>query len=929
MADHVLPDAITTTASSESALRSEVLAFFTPSTPNLNSSLTPRTAIVEAAKPQTKTLTVTRENGNFATLGEPDCTGTSEPSLSSDAVGLGYYRLDRLDSVINPTVTAKLDRMAQQLGFHVPSKSYPVDYNGQSPDWDELDDNLSTPNSPKKTDFSVNHNHFDVNPSTVSRKRSVFSNFAKRFSIPRHKTTGTTTVVEQSGNTPLSKTSLTATPSNVKRSDSRPRRLRRWLSRHFWRTKSNQADIKKSEEPFASAEAILEGNNIPSSSDGFGEGDIRSDTELDDDSRRTRRSQVRTSLLDPDQARQCASLEELGDDSPLHTPSHQFIPPSARLLALKLDSHNGQPLDHSSPHSNRVLIPRSTLPPSLPQLKESTPPFALVRENSFHSTGDRTKGHVHFASGKTNGTESFRPGTRVSSSSVTKLSDPQRTAINQSGSLNAAPYTPSYLSISVAAFGYSGYTRHSLSSHNLATSRSPTTDISPMIGVPKANTLTSSKLTTGTSKEPVSVGTSKVVVLEARKPVRPLTHNGTEDLNSNDSKKRVLVGTSNVVLEAQKPIHVSTQNPASVRHGPDFESHLASISPCNGPDHRAAANNFDSNALRTVSPSSGPSSTEVTPSGVRLRRTRTRSSNESPDEQKDHWQRSSLIMIAVSHASPRPRVVSNLDKQLPLAEDDIPSSEATEASLTDGHPTDFHEAIVENGSSVFMNGVSHPTDQKTEATETKPNSAISQAPEMDGHYFLRQVALSETELTSLIERAEFDLSEDKALDEETAGLLRTSIGKARLLIAEKFAQFRGLCELNLQWGQNTQPAADGDAEVNHLYTSVEDLDGFWAIVRLQIDDVHRLFDQIEKIRSNGWKKPDEVDTGLFNSGQKKVKKTSNARRKQPSGPGSALRKKEDDIARMKARERLEAIKREMRAKQQTSPAGNDGAFLVV
>ncbi|GAA55994.1 hypothetical protein CLF_109584 [Clonorchis sinensis] len=586
-----------------------VLAFFSPSTPHQNSSLTPRIAIVEAAKPQTKTLTVTLENGNFGTPDGPDGTGAPEPSSSFDGFGscAGYYRLDRLDSAINPTVTAKLDRMAQQLGFHVPSKSHPIDQNGQVPDWDEihLEDNLSTPTVPGDVDVTVNHNYHQVPPPSVCRKRSMFSNFAKRFSIPRHKTTGTPNSVSQTGDSP-SKDSPATPPSKIKRGSSRPRRLRRWLSRHFWRTKPNQAGIKKSEEPFASAEAILEGSNIPSSSDGLGEADFKSDTELDDDSRPLRRSQVRTSLLDPEQARQCASLEELGDHSPLHVPDHPLIPSSARLAAIRLDSRNEQPLDHSSPHSQHGLIQKAPRPPSTLRLKESTPPCALNRKNSLHSAGERIKGHVHFASSNVNIGEVFRPGARVSSLSAAKLFDQQRSVINQSDSLSAAQYTPSYLSISVAAFGYSGYTKQSLSSNNLTSPGSPTNNTSPMMrAAPGKNTVSSSKPSPWLPKEkPVSIGNNNVVVLQARTPSRGSTTaecaksvlpNDPSHPGTGSSTKAVTVGTSNLLVQARSTPRMATRfskaKSLTVSTG-------QGVIPCNGTD---AQSQYDPNLVNNHS----------------------------------------------------------------------------------------------------------------------------------------------------------------------------------------------------------------------------------------------------------------------------------------------------------------------------------------
>lgn len=88
-------------------------------------------------------------------------------------------------------------------------------------------------------------------------------------------------------------------------------------------------------------------------------------------------------------------------------------------------------------------------------------------------------------------------------------------------------------------------------------------------------------------------------------------------------------------------------------------------------------------------------------------------------------------------------------------------------------------------------------------------------------------------------------------------MLRTACGKARLLVSEKFDQFRGLCQENLVWEEmktsNVGSQADGENLSSGLITLISDLEGFWAMVSLQVDDVRRLFDEVHQLRLNDWK----------------------------------------------------------------------------
>ena len=78
-----------------------------------------------------------------------------------------------------------------------------------------------------------------------------------------------------------------------------------------------------------------------------------------------------------------------------------------------------------------------------------------------------------------------------------------------------------------------------------------------------------------------------------------------------------------------------------------------------------------------------------------------------------------------------------------------------------------------------------------------------------------------------------------------SGHLRTTVGKVNLLLSQKFTQFRGLCMNSIEASQ----AADFARE---FVTLPSDLEGFWAMVMLQVDDVRRMISSCDRLRQNGW-----------------------------------------------------------------------------
>ncbi|KAG5681880.1 hypothetical protein PVAND_011287 [Polypedilum vanderplanki] len=118
----------------------------------------------------------------------------------------------------------------------------------------------------------------------------------------------------------------------------------------------------------------------------------------------------------------------------------------------------------------------------------------------------------------------------------------------------------------------------------------------------------------------------------------------------------------------------------------------------------------------------------------------------------------------------------------------------------------------------------------------------------DGYYFLRLLFNEKTRILKLADDAEKELeilqSDPSTVpSEDVVGLILAAIGKSRLLATKKFKQFEGLCEENLK------PNTDGPQ------TLAGDLQGFWDMMMLQVDNIDAAYKEIQECRENGWKKP--------------------------------------------------------------------------
>ncbi|XP_031559158.1 disks large-associated protein 1-like [Actinia tenebrosa] len=194
----------------------------------------------------------------------------------------------------------------------------------------------------------------------------------------------------------------------------------------------------------------------------------------------------------------------------------------------------------------------------------------------------------------------------------------------------------------------------------------------------------------------------------------------------------------------------------------------------------------------------------------------------------------------------------------------------------------------------------------------------------DGRYFL-DVMKKETErLAKLCESTEKAMIEDSPSD-EICGRIRAAIGKSKLLTTKKFKQFKGLCEFNL-----------GIGSTNGRRPTNADLEGFWDMVMIQVDEVSSLFENINELRKNGWVETSpEAETSEGLTRKPSLTKKGSLTRQSSFGkvPLIRQRSKEEIKAvevkqRAAARQRLAAAKRAARQKanRNSNPLDNVEIF---
>lgn len=197
----------------------------------------------------------------------------------------------------------------------------------------------------------------------------------------------------------------------------------------------------------------------------------------------------------------------------------------------------------------------------------------------------------------------------------------------------------------------------------------------------------------------------------------------------------------------------------------------------------------------------------------------------------------------------------------------------------------------------------------------------------DGHWFLKLLQAETGRMEGWCQQMEQE-TKNNQLSEEVLGKVRSAVGSAQLLMSQKFQQFRGLCEQNLNVNANPRPSA-------------QDLAGFWDLLQLSIEDISLKFDELYHLKSNDWqpvpsaaaqsppeRKPDEEKTTPPAS-KKPGKGRPVLGREKSADSSSTSSSASAEKQRQEARKRLLAAKKAASFRQNSATESADSIEIYV
>uniref|UniRef100_A0A9J7YGI8 Discs, large (Drosophila) homolog-associated protein 4b n=1 Tax=Cyprinus carpio carpio TaxID=630221 RepID=A0A9J7YGI8_CYPCA len=215
---------------------------------------------------------------------------------------------------------------------------------------------------------------------------------------------------------------------------------------------------------------------------------------------------------------------------------------------------------------------------------------------------------------------------------------------------------------------------------------------------------------------------------------------------------------------------------------------------------------------------------------------------------------------------------------------------------------------LESGNGTGNGGPAQPLTGSTGATACR----------RDGHWFLKLLQAETGRMEGWCSQMEKETSEHQ-LSEEVLGKVRSAVGCAQLLMSQKFQQFRGLCEQNLNVNANPRPTA-------------QDLAGFWDLLQLSIEDISLKFDELYHLKSNDWKLEGDSPEKQPRDVQENQKQAPPVPKKPGKSKAALGREKSNDTVdkqRQEARKRLMAAKRAQSVKQNSTTESTDSIEIYV
>ncbi|XP_062932604.1 disks large-associated protein 1 isoform X10 [Cynocephalus volans] len=203
-----------------------------------------------------------------------------------------------------------------------------------------------------------------------------------------------------------------------------------------------------------------------------------------------------------------------------------------------------------------------------------------------------------------------------------------------------------------------------------------------------------------------------------------------------------------------------------------------------------------------------------------------------------------------------------------------------------------------------------PPDPWIDSITEDPMEAVQRSVcHRDGHWFLKLLQAERERMEGWCQQMEREEREN-SLPEDILGKIRTAVGSAQLLMAQKFYQFRELCEENLNPNAHPRPTS-------------QDLAGFWDMLQLSIENISMKFDELHQLKANNWKQMDPLD--------KKERRAPPPVPKKPAkGPAPLIRERSlESSQRQEARKRLMAAKRAASVRQNSATESAESIEIYI
>ncbi|XP_045430203.1 disks large-associated protein 1 isoform X2 [Pipistrellus kuhlii] len=203
-----------------------------------------------------------------------------------------------------------------------------------------------------------------------------------------------------------------------------------------------------------------------------------------------------------------------------------------------------------------------------------------------------------------------------------------------------------------------------------------------------------------------------------------------------------------------------------------------------------------------------------------------------------------------------------------------------------------------------------PPDPWIDSITEDPMEAVQRSVcHRDGHWFLKLLQAERDRMEGWCQQMEREEREN-SLPEDILGKIRTAVGSAQLLMAQKFYQFRELCEENLNPNAHPRPTS-------------QDLAGFWDMLQLSIENISMKFDELHQLKANNWKQMDPLD--------KKERRAPPPVPKKPAkGPAPLIRERSlESSQRQEARKRLMAARRAASVRQNSATESAESIEIYI